>query len=406
MDATSRPRRRVHSVALLATLVMGAGLVPIAALADDHLEVLPEPVELLDAEILDDTDAAESDEPAPTTPTAPTTPAAGCPDLLAVASPAGVDGNELAVAITAQAIDTDLPGWSNVAWKPAQGTTLREVIVTGTDGTLTSLTDGTDNALDVTTLTFCGTVAVLPPAPTIASCDDLLAVAFPEGVEGDANAVSITAQAIDRDLPGWSNVAWKPAQGTTLREVIVTGTDGTLTSLTDGTDNALDVATLTFCGTVDRSANGGGGSGATPPGTPAVTVVTPPNSPSPTTPGTDGTTNTDSTTNGTTNGASGTTGTGGTTSTGSTTSTPAATDEADPEVPGVVTVEPPEAPDGDATVADAPEPEPEEEAEVLGIQLVQEDEAGGRGPLGAGVALLAGLALLASAGGVLWSRRS
>jgi hypothetical protein len=387
MDATSRPRRRVRSVALLATLVIGAGLVPVAALAADHLEVLPEPIELDAPTIIDDTDDESGDEPAPDAPAI-----AGCSDLLAVASLAGIDGNQLAVVITAQAIDRDLPGWSNVAWEPAEGTTLREVIVTGTDGTQTRLTDSTDNATDVATLTFCGTVVALPPAPTIASCDDLLVVAFPEGTEGDAGAVAITAQAIDRDLPGWSNVAWEPAEGTTLREVIVTGTDGTQTRLTDGTDNATDVATLTFCGTVDRSADDGAGSGTTAPGTPEVTVVTPPSSPSPTTPGTNSTINTEDATNadGTTDGT-----TDGTAD--------ADADESDSEVPGVVTVEPPEAPD-DATVAD--EPEPEEEAEVLGIQLVQEDEAGGRGPLGAGVALLAGLALLATAGGVLWSRRS
>jgi hypothetical protein len=71
----------------------------------------------------------------------------------------------------------------------------------------------------------------------------------PTSTEGDARAVAITAQALERGVPGWTMVAWEAAAGTTVDAVHVTRSDGATETLVGApTGSADDVAELTFCG--------------------------------------------------------------------------------------------------------------------------------------------------------------
>jgi hypothetical protein len=252
---------------------------------------------------------------------------------------------------------------------------------------------------NVIAFTFCGTTTP-QAAPAVAECDDLLSVITPTRTQGDALAVAITAQALDADVPGWSNVGWEAAEVTRLRAVLVTGTDGTVTQVGD-TTSATDVASLSFCGAVDRAGAGSTAPASPAPGSaapavagsaaPAVAAPRELPRPAPSAP-TSTSTSTTSTSPRTAPAlpAPATTG---------------ATDEdATDDLPGVVaveTLEAPEAPPEPDVQSDQPE-----EAEVMGIQLTRDDEVGGNGPISTGMAVLTAFALLATAGGVLWSRRS
>jgi len=422
-----RPLPSAHqfAAAALSLAVVGALLAPIAAIADEG-EIgdppsgvdVPSPDDIVD-EVLDENLAPVTDEP---TEDAlldhdPDDGAGvpGCAEPLAVISWDAADdaGDDSAVAITAQLLEEGFAGWASASWQAAPGTTLTAVMAHRVDGDITELTPApTGTATDVVAFTFCGTAepAAVEPEPdtkpepgtkpqapaTVAECDDLLAVATPEAVEGDEEAVAITAQALDLDVPGWSNVGWEPAAGTTLRAVFVTGTDGTVTEARDAT-SATEVASLTFCGTVERPPPE---RSATPERSTAE-LPQPTEVPRPAGP-----------TTSTSSGSSSTSGTSGSRASETPDEGPElrrAPDEpadAEPEADlPVVTVATPETPDESDTGAEATDAD-EAEVEVLGVQLTREDEPGGSGPLGTGVALLAVLALLATSGGVLWSRRS
>jgi hypothetical protein len=423
MRVTSRLFRKSLGSALASGLVIGALLVPAAALADDGssepgpfenqpgndradahgidgpndgLEDSPDdgalrvgaPDDAID-EVDDETLRAVPDD-APDRPTA----APPCDDLLSVITwdGSGDLGDERAVAVTAQVLEAGTPGWASASWAAQAGTTLRAVFAVRVDGTVTELAPRpTKTVTNVVAFTFCGTTTPqAAPVAAVAECDDLLSVITPTRTQGDALAVAITAQALDADVPGWSNVGWEAAEGTRLRAVLVTGRDGTVTQVRD-TTSATDVASLSFCGTADRAGAGSTAPGSTAPAVTAPAVAAPREVPRPA-PSAPTSTSTTSTSPRTAPAPPAP-------------ATVGATDEdATNDLPRVVAVETPEAPEA------PPEPDVQsdqpEEAEVMGIQLTRDDEVGGNGPISTGMAALAAFALLATAGGVLWSRRS
>jgi hypothetical protein len=71
----------------------------------------------------------------------------------------------------------------------------------------------------------------------------------PTSTDGDARTVAITAQALERGVPGWTMVAWEAAAGTTVDAVHVTRSGGATETLPGApTGSAEDVVELTFCG--------------------------------------------------------------------------------------------------------------------------------------------------------------
>lgn len=91
------------------------------------------------------------------------------------------------------------------------------------------------------------------PAATAQStdslCDDVLLQVSPTSISGDQDAVAITSQQFEADVPGWSQVSWEAAADTTLTGVIVRSEAESFT-LTDGiaTGTVEDALELTFCG--------------------------------------------------------------------------------------------------------------------------------------------------------------
>ena len=81
-------------------------------------------------------------------------------------------------------------------------------------------------------------------------CEAELTTFTREGVSGQAHAVALTAQAIDRDTDGWLLLSWQAADGTQLTDVLATATDGTTRHLDPTPTGTVDhVTALTFCGT-------------------------------------------------------------------------------------------------------------------------------------------------------------
>lgn len=80
-------------------------------------------------------------------------------------------------------------------------------------------------------------------------CDDVLLQVSPTSISGDQEAVAITSQQFEADVPGWSQVSWEAAADTTLTGVIVR-TEAESVTLTDGiaTGTVEDALELTFCG--------------------------------------------------------------------------------------------------------------------------------------------------------------
>ncbi len=104
-----------------------------------------------------------------------------CPDHLVTFTRDEVTGDARAVAITAQSLVWDEPGWDHLSWAAADGVQIRTVLVTGTDGavrTVTAAATGTVEA--VTAVTFCGHT---PPA---------------HGVVGTTPPSVITTPAVER----------------------------------------------------------------------------------------------------------------------------------------------------------------------------------------------------------------
>lgn len=307
MPAIPHPPRSRAGVAVFAAVVLGVLLAPAAAAfadeetdrTDDTLVELPEVAVEDEDDATDEDEDPDADDPADEDEDLDAAVSSTCDDHLATATPAGIDGDEAAVAITAQAVDTEVDGWINVAWEAAAGTTLRAVLATDLDGAVTTLPGGsTGSAADVTSLVFCGTSE---PEDT-------------EDADGDG----------DGDASGQDD--------------------------TDDTDDVTEVIEVEEA----------------PESTETATEPSEADADD---------------------------------------ADAAATEEED--VPGVVVVEPPDAPPAD----DEPEPtepedEAEEDAEVLGVQLTRDPEAEDAGGLRVWMAALVVLALLTAAGGLVWSRRS
>lgn len=217
------------------------------------------------------------------------------------------------------------------------------------------------------------------------SCPDLLLQVRPGTAPiGDEQAVAITSQSVDADVPGWLFVSWEAADGTELTAVIVERTDGATTLLPGATDAAVsddlrtggvpDALSLTFCGT-------------------ALAAPTSPDEDGSGTDdedGTDGSTDPSDAATGSTSGSSTPPGPSGTTGSGSAgatspsgsvdpsdddrsevaTSSEAPTDD-EAAAPDVSSIEP--ADDGSAPDATStPEQEPTADVEVLGVQFTNE----------------------------------
>jgi hypothetical protein len=75
------------------------------------------------------------------------------------------------------------------------------------------------------------------------------------GTSGDARAVAITAQALERGVEGWSMVAWEVAEGTGVSSLTIVTTDGRSETRTEGIErgSADDVRELRFCGPAGSS---------------------------------------------------------------------------------------------------------------------------------------------------------
>jgi hypothetical protein len=220
-------------------------------------------------------------------------------------------------------------------------------------------------------------------------CREVLLTATPTQVTGDASAVAITSQAIDRDVEGWLHVSWEALAGTVLTDVSVRTPTGIWSPVgAIATGSASDVLEITFCGTSTAAT----GSGAEDTATTSRATGTAG------TAGTAGATGTTGTEGGT--GTTGPIGTTGTTSSGSGTAAVVATPE-----PGTAAE-----PSGDGTdvgiVATGADDDPD--VEVLGVQLSRSDaptaaaDRPGRGPLVASTAALA--ALIGAA--MRWRRRT
>lgn len=84
-----------------------------------------------------------------------------------------------------------------------------------------------------------------------APCEPLLVTLSPEGTTGLATAVAITAQAVDRGTGGWVTVTWQADTATQLTAVTLTDLDGSTSTRTGDltTGSAFDVVELRFCGT-------------------------------------------------------------------------------------------------------------------------------------------------------------
>jgi hypothetical protein len=244
-------------------------------------------------------------------------------------------------------------------------------------------------------------------------CKEPLTVVSWDGASdaGDQRAVAITSQQFDSGVDGWSSVSWEAAEDTTLTAVTALQIDGTASPLepTPG-GTATGVASLSFCGT------------RTPP-VPAPTEPrdtatrdSAPSRPAPrsSAPGVrrPSGTATSTSSNATPAPWAQTPGTPGPAVTG-----PRVPTDPTDELPPEVDIEPPEAQTDTSTRfndrstgpgdrSTGPDDERDEEVEVMGIQLVRDAEPAGSGPIGAVGALLAVLGLLATVGGLLWSRRS
>lgn len=101
---------------------------------------------------------------------------------------------------------------------------------------------------------------LLPTAAAAASpepCADHLVTHRPDGTTGDASAVSITAQALERGGAGWAMVAWEVAPTTELRVIQVVDGGATSELAPDATIAEGDVEELRFCGPTAAADPGG-----------------------------------------------------------------------------------------------------------------------------------------------------
>ncbi|MCC5950230.1 MAG: hypothetical protein JJT89_17400, partial [Nitriliruptoraceae bacterium] len=119
--------------------------------------------------------------------------AAPCVDHLVTLQPSGASGPApTAAAITAQALEYGVPGWSMAGWQAGERTTVTGVHAVAADGTTTSLGTAAEGAaFDLIALHVCGTVAAptptTPDAATTADTDD--------GDTGEAAAATAPAPA-------------------------------------------------------------------------------------------------------------------------------------------------------------------------------------------------------------------
>lgn len=112
-------------------------------------------------ETTDGGDAAEATaaDRARTSPQAPeATTEVTCSPVLVTHRRTGSAGDAEAVALTSQAVDTELGGWLHVTWEAAAGTELTAVEVQHLDGSILSMPpSATGTVYDLQAISFCGT---------------------------------------------------------------------------------------------------------------------------------------------------------------------------------------------------------------------------------------------------------
>lgn len=158
-----------------------------------------------------------------------------CDDVLVTVTPDSIAGAETAVAITAQQLDADTPGWVSVSWEAAPDTTLTGVTVRTVTGTATLVDDLTTGTVqDVLELTFCGRVDTAgdPSAEEVIDVPDTSSGSEPDGGAGGnaATGGGNDATAGGNDATGGGNDATGGA---------ASGDDGTDTTPDDGEDAAV-----------------------------------------------------------------------------------------------------------------------------------------------------------------------
>ena len=92
--------------------------------------------------------------------------------------------------------------------------------------------------------------AVAAATDAAQTCDQPLAVLSPTDSRGELAAIAVTAQVLERDVAGWSEVTWETFAGADLTSLTIVRADGTEV-LTDPptSGSASNVLVLVACGT-------------------------------------------------------------------------------------------------------------------------------------------------------------
>jgi len=132
---------------------------------------------------------------------------ASCDDPLVTYTRDGADGDQAAVALTAQSIERGVDGWDHVTWSAASGTALTGVYATDLNGTVTALAaSATGTANEVVALTFCGSTRPV----TLSATDPAEAVVEPEQDDPDEDAGTSDGTGVDEEGDVSIHVEFEP----------------------------------------------------------------------------------------------------------------------------------------------------------------------------------------------------
>jgi hypothetical protein len=131
--------------------------------------------------------------------------APGCEPLVTFTT-TGTSGEARAVAITAQALEQGVEGWSMVAWEVAEGTQVSSLTIVTTDGRTETRTHGIErgSADDVLELRFCGRAAGAETDDGPAGTDD-------EGTATEAHGTDGTEVSPEDPPPATEESSSEPA---------------------------------------------------------------------------------------------------------------------------------------------------------------------------------------------------
>ncbi|MFA9446146.1 LPXTG cell wall anchor domain-containing protein [Egicoccus sp. AB-alg6-2] len=115
------------------------------------------------------------------------------------------------------------------------------------DGTPASATPGSAAPGSAKSADTTPRNATSPETSTDSACATL-AIVRPDGITGDAQAVTITAQTLDAELAGWSFVQWTLDPLVRADMLVVVGRDGSRTEVPATAGHAEAVLELVVCG--------------------------------------------------------------------------------------------------------------------------------------------------------------